>query len=467
LSKYPDESFLQEERKMDASVPMDKKSTRSYWGIFVIFGLVNATGAILWGIYNNYLPIFMQTGRSDFSSLGSTALMGFGLSAFLTGVIMSIDNFIVFFSAPLFAAQSDYSKSRKKVIVLSLLGTAVLMALLPVVFTTVTPETNGKPDLLIPQIVTLGIIALLFVVVVSATGAYSTSLSYYLVPKDHYNTLSSVMVFFGGLSFVVVTFLANALYSINYGLPFWVASGFILLVMFAVQFFLMDEMGTEGIETRPEAASKNPITQLRTSFSKYSGNQLKGILLTVLTKLLGTFGTIGFSTFGSSYLLQERQIPPDQAGFAVIFYFIGYTLFAIPMGLIADKISIRKTWYYAMAVTVLAGVAYLTIGVNFMMICIINTIAGVANAAFDVSAIPLAMDFVPNKHLTGSVISIFTPLTTLATVVAVPLIGAIVDATGKYGVLFYLMSGCALLGFFGLAALGRLQKATALQDQAS
>lgn len=448
---------------MDASVPMTKKGTKGYWGVFIIFGLINATGAILWGIYNNYLPIFIQTGRSDFSSLGSTALLGFGLSAFMTGIIMSIDNFISFFSAPLFAAQSDYSRSRKKVIVLSLLGTAVLMALLPVVFTTVTPATGGKPDLLYPQIITLSIIALLFVAIVSATGAYSTSLSYYLVPKDHYNTLSSVMVFFGGISFVVVTFLANALYTIHYGLPFWVTSGFILLVMFAVQFFLMDEMGPEGTETRPEAVSTNPVIQLRTSFSQYSGDQLKGILLTVFTKLLGTFGTIGFSTYGSSYLLQERQIPPDQAGFSVIFYFIGYTLSAIPMGLIADKISIRKTWYIAMAVTALAGVAYLTIGVNFMMICIINAIAGIANAAFDVCAIPLAMDFVPNKHLTGSVISIFTPLTTLATIVAVPLIGAVVDATGKYGVLFYLMSGCALLGFLGLVALGRIQKAMALQ----
>jgi len=444
----------------------NKSGAKGYWGLFLVFGLVNATGAIIWGIYNNYLPIFMQTGRADFSSIGSTALFGFGLSAFLTGLIMSIDNVVSFFSGPIFAAQSDYSRNRKRIIVLSLLGTAILMALLPVVFMTVPPENGGQPEKVVFQIITLSIIALLFIAVTTATGSYSTSLSYYLVPKEHHNKLSAMMVFFGGISFVIVTFAANALYSIHYGLPFWVTSIFLLIAMVIVQIFLKNETSESSAESRPAAQSANPIRLLRTSFSQYSGNQLKGILLSVITKIFGVFGTIGFQTYGSSYLLQERGIAPDLAGFSIIFYFVGFTLSAIPMGMIADKIGIRKTWFVTMAVTVLAGIAYLTIGVNFTMICVINVVAGIANAAFDVCAIPLAMNFVPNKNLTGSVISIFTPLTTIASIIVVPVIGAIVDASSSYSILFYLMSGFALLGFVPLIALGRIQKKIEQNSQA-
>ncbi|MGH7455416.1 MAG: hypothetical protein ACRENG_28945, partial [bacterium] len=43
--------------------------------------------SLLWGIYNAYVPIFLQAGRPDFSA--SAGVQGFGLSTTLTGFIMT------------------------------------------------------------------------------------------------------------------------------------------------------------------------------------------------------------------------------------------------------------------------------------------------------------------------------------------------------------------------------------------
>ncbi|MCF7905121.1 MAG: hypothetical protein K9M49_08210, partial [Candidatus Marinimicrobia bacterium] len=67
------------------------------------FGFMGTT--ILWGIYNAYVPIFLQAGREGFSN--TSGVDGFGMSATATGFIMTLDNIAALFILPFIGAWSD------------------------------------------------------------------------------------------------------------------------------------------------------------------------------------------------------------------------------------------------------------------------------------------------------------------------------------------------------------------------
>ena len=61
----------------------------NYWRILLLgFGFMGVS--LLWGIYNAYVPIFLQAGRPDYST--TAGVNGFGMSAGWTGFIMTLDN---------------------------------------------------------------------------------------------------------------------------------------------------------------------------------------------------------------------------------------------------------------------------------------------------------------------------------------------------------------------------------------
>ena len=72
------------------------------------FGFMGVT--LLWGLYNAYIPIFLQSGRPDFSSTAGVA--GFGLSATATGFVMTLDNIAALFILPFVGAWSDRIRTK-------------------------------------------------------------------------------------------------------------------------------------------------------------------------------------------------------------------------------------------------------------------------------------------------------------------------------------------------------------------
>jgi Na+/melibiose symporter-like transporter len=74
------------------------------------FGLFAAQ--LMWMIYNTYMPIFLQAGNPEFDARLAVSTLGFGLSATMTGVIMTIDNIAAFFLQPLMGPISDRTRTR-------------------------------------------------------------------------------------------------------------------------------------------------------------------------------------------------------------------------------------------------------------------------------------------------------------------------------------------------------------------
>ncbi len=83
------------------------KQKLDYKKTFLIgFGFFSTS--VMWAIYNTYVPIYLQAGSPGFEA----ATFGFGLSATLTGFIMTLDNIAAFFLQPLTGALSDRTYTR-------------------------------------------------------------------------------------------------------------------------------------------------------------------------------------------------------------------------------------------------------------------------------------------------------------------------------------------------------------------
>lgn len=69
---------------------------------FGFFGI-----SIMWKLYNDYVPIFLQAGDPQFDAGLAAKTAGFGLSATLSGAIMTLDNVAALFLLPLIGVWSD------------------------------------------------------------------------------------------------------------------------------------------------------------------------------------------------------------------------------------------------------------------------------------------------------------------------------------------------------------------------
>ena len=112
------------------------------------FGLFGAQ--LMWMLYNRYMPIFLQAVAQGFSS--SLSVRGFGLSATVTGFIMTLDNIAAFFIQPVMGPVSDRTRTRlgrrMPFILLFAPLSALAFALIPVGALLIPPELSGKFELL-------------------------------------------------------------------------------------------------------------------------------------------------------------------------------------------------------------------------------------------------------------------------------------------------------------------------------
>ena len=104
--------------------------------------------SIMWALYNVYVPIYLQAGNPAFDSQLAVQTFGFGLSATLTGFIMTLDNIAAFFIQPIMGAISDrtYTRiGRRMPYILIFAPIAVLaFALIPLVPQMIPVELNGQ-----------------------------------------------------------------------------------------------------------------------------------------------------------------------------------------------------------------------------------------------------------------------------------------------------------------------------------
>ena len=130
-----------------------RTSAKPYIKFFLLYGLLNMSISIMWGAYNNYFPIILQAGNPNYTSASTIQVAGFGLSAFVTGLIMSVDNMFATFFLPIFGAWGDRTTKRKELGVIFGLLCVVSFVALPLLASLISPAMSGNTQALTPILI--------------------------------------------------------------------------------------------------------------------------------------------------------------------------------------------------------------------------------------------------------------------------------------------------------------------------
>ncbi len=398
------------------------------WKYTIIFGLWFASWFVIWGTYNSYLPVIFQSGNPEFNVLGASKAVGFGLGAFITGLIMSLDNLSIVLLQPIFGNLSDRVKSRKRMVVGGGLLAALCYIALPFGFLGIPPEKSGNLSALIPFFIITIVAASAMVFSWSIALPAENGLKFVLVPSAVRTRVWSIVAFFGGIAFVATFMTSNMLYSIHPGLPFWVGGGFLLLVVILYAIFIKepDYVAPE----KSEADEPRGLAALLSGLKQFPKEDLNALLTISFVKFLTIFGVAALETFGVSYIINELGVPENQGAMNVAIYFVGYLLAAIPAGFLANWIGRKNMLRIAMVIFIVMAIVQFMLN-SMALLLVVLVMLGVANGITDVMCLPMATEMVPSKRVMGVTVGTMAAITSLASVISVPFWGAIIQLLGN------------------------------------
>lgn len=415
------------------------------WKYTIIFGLWFASWFVIWGTYNSYVPVILQSGNPEYNVLGASKAVGFGLGAFVTGLIMSFDNLSIVLLQPIFGNMSDRAKSRKKMVVIGGLLAAVCYLALPFGFMGIPAAQSGNLSALIPFFLITIVAASAMVMSWSVALPAENGLKFTLVPSAARTRVWSIVAFFGGIAFVATFMTSNMLYNIHPGMPFWVGGGFLLLVVILYALFIKEP--ENAVVERGEEDEPRGLAALVSGLKQYPKEDLTVLLTISFVKFLTIFGVAALETFGVSYIINELGVPEGEGAMKVAIYFVGYLVAAIPAGFLSNRIGRKNMLRIALVLFMVLAVVQFTLNsLSFLLVVLIGL--GMANGITDVMCLPMATEAAPSKKVMGVTVGTMAAITSLASVISVPFWGAVIESMGNnFRVIFIALIVGPLLAF--------------------
>lgn len=428
---------------------------RLNYGRTMLLGLAFLGLQILFGVYNAYMPIFLQSGRPDFAE-GRAVAGGFGLGAGATGLIMSLENLAAILILPLIGALSDNTANRLGRRKPWLLGGAPLTAASFVAL----PLLLGQPLWLFM------LVALVFILAVDIIRTPMIALMPDITPSPLRSQANGVINMMGGVGGVLAFLAGGALFRVSAAAPFFFG-GAALLVACLLVVVLVPVPSTRdlprpagGLRAQLGAAlsggDESVIAALRTIAR--DSDRSTALLLGAIFCLFLTYGalTVFFTSFASDSLGVAR----GEEGQLLTFFALAIVVFALPGGLLGARLGRRRVMLLGGAVF---GLALALIGVssNLALIRVTLVVAGAGWALIAVNALPMVLDCAPSGRTEriGVYTGIYFIATQTADVVGPTLIGSLIDLGGRDYRLMFVYVLVALL--VALALLTRVRRGEA------
>ncbi|MBI9045326.1 MAG: MFS transporter [Anaerolineaceae bacterium] len=404
------------------------KDQNSYfsWGRVVLVCMITACTELMWTLYNTYVPIWLQAGNPAFD-LGPEAvgIVGFGLGAFVTGVILTVDNIAGLFISPVIGLLSDTTNTRfgrrKPWIIFTMPIMIIAFILIPVFVMDIPIELSGQTaeltKYLVPFVIVLGVMLLAYAVI----RAPADVIMYDITPSKHRSMASAIANFIGAGFGVIGAIIGAMLFDISPGLPFWVGAGLSGLIISLVAWRITEP---KLEELRPEAnkklSPKDTIKELR-SLPKDSLKSLTFLFLSVFFSYLA-FGQLG--SFASSYGVFVLKMDVGSSGMLYAAGGAAFILGTLPTGFILKKITRKQASLIGYAAFSIMGLVIYLFPVP-MVAWIALAIGGLLWALVWVPQVPMVMDAVPNDRVLGSLEGVLAICRMLGYIIG-PMIGGFV-----------------------------------------
>lgn len=339
------------------------------------FGFMGTT--ILWGIYNAYVPIFLQAGREGFAS--SAGVDGFGMSATSTGFIMTLDNIAALFILPFIGAWSDRIRTRigrRKPFIamgapLAFIGFISIPMMLSVS--------------LIPFM--LAIFITLFAMDVFRTPVISLMPD--ITPSPKRSQANGMINLMGGIGAVLAFVVGGILFKVSVGAPFYFG-GIIMLIGAGVVLYFINEPDV------PEPQEEEPgiLDSLKTVVTDKDRSALF-LLSAIFFWFLG-YGAL--EVFFTSFAVNRFGIDSGQATGLLAYFSLPIVLFSPLSGYLGAKFGRRL-----IIIVGIIGFALLLFWGFFihtlLAVQIMLPLTGVCWSLILVNSLPMVVDMAPQDRL--------------------------------------------------------------------
>lgn len=386
--------------------------------LLVGFGFLGIS--IIWPMFDQFLPIFLQAGNPEFErqllaeGREIPKVIGFGLAPSLALFVMTWDNLINIFIQPWVGARSDRTWNRfgrrKGWILLGL-----PFAMLGFVF---LPAAQSVIALMVFILLTNFGMALFR----SPTIAWLGDL---FKPEDRSkaNGLINLMGGIGGL----LAYLGGGYLFNNMGrsAPFIAGAVATILALIVVLIFVKEPREIGQPAEKQDDTTRNVLQNLSTVFT----NPDRGGLYVLISILLWFIGYNALSTSLSSFAVFSLGMKPGTASIYSASMTISFIIMALPAGLLAGRLGRKRTIQIGLAgLAVLAFAGYFVIqdSISFVVVLVL---AGGFWALVNVNSLPLVYDH-GDENKIGAYTGMYYFSSQTAAVLGPTMGGILVDVMG-------------------------------------
>ncbi|MCG3120482.1 MAG: hypothetical protein ALAOOOJD_03214 [bacterium] len=390
--------------------------------ILLGFGFLGIS--LLWGIYNAYVPLFLQAGRPDFAT--NAGVTGFGLSTTLTGFIMTLDNLAALFILPYVGAWSDRLRTswgRRK----PFIAVGAPLAMLSFI---AIPQTLGGP---------LAVFMLTICLMLLSMDLFRTpviALMPDITPSPQRSQANGVINLMGGIGGILAAVAGGTLFKISISAPFYFGGVVMLLACVVVLIFIHEPPLVQRPAGELEAGL---MDSLRTVVADHDRSALR--LLVAIFFWFLSFNAV--EVFFTSFAVNVLRLDSGEATRLVAFFAVSIILFAVPSGWLGTKFGRKRTIQIAIvAFALLLGSGYFihTVWQTQHMLAA----AGVAWSVIVVNSLPMVIDCAPAARV-GAYTGLYYLASQSSAIVGPILAGKIIAVFhNDYRVMF--LYGAAALG---------------------
>lgn len=385
--------------------PFDYRKT-----LIVGFGFLGIS--VIWPIFNQYIPIFLQAGNPEFEAQllaeGRTIpdVAGFGLTPALALFIMTWDNLVNVFVQPWVGAKSDRTWNRfgrRK-------GWILLGVPLAVVGFVWLPFAQTAVSLAVFILITNFGMAIFR----SPTVAWLGDL---YLPQDR-SQANGIINLMGGIGGLLAFFAGGVLFeSFGRSAPF--IGGAILLIV-ACTVVLWGVKESKQLTVSRDTSEDNVLANLQAVFR----NPNRNLLFILLAILLWFISFSALETGLSSFGVFTLGLAPGTASIYAGSVSLAFLIFAVPAGFLGTRYGRNRIIQVGLVgLTLLFLVGYFLIQGTVTFVGIL-LLAGLFWACINVNSLPLVYDHGGNEGQIGAYTGLYYFASQLAAVIG-PTLGGI------------------------------------------
>ncbi len=361
--------------------------------------------SIIWPIFNQYIPIFLQSGPND-------AVMGFGLAPSLAMFVMTWDNIINIFVQPWVGSRSDNTWNRfgrrKGWIILGAPVAALGFIFIPVA---------------------QSVIAIMAFILITNFGMAlfrSPTVAWLgdLFKSDQRSKANGVINFMGGVGGLLAYFVGGLLFNgLGRAAPFIAGSAAMLAAMIVALIFVREPARID-VETPKK---KSNVLQ---NFATVARNPDKSGLFVLLGILFWFMAFNALETGLSSFAFFTLKIPAGTASIYASVVTVSFILFSVPAGLIAQRLGRRRTIQIGLTGLTLLFLAGYFVIQSVPSFLVVLVIVGFFWAMVNVNSLPLVYDYGDESKI-GAYTGLYYFSSQMAAVLGPTLGGIFVERLGS------------------------------------